>query len=193
MSDFPSLTTQRLKLREITTTDAPQLLAIHGDAQAMRWFGTDPMTDMTQADKLVEMFAAWRKLPNPGLRWGIALHGGEEMIGTCGLFKWNRGWRCCTLGYELSRHAWGQGYMREALSVALDWGFEHMALNRIEAQVHPDNAASLKSVQALGFAYEGRIRQAGFWLGQFHDLLQYGLLRDDYQRVNRLAGRGPNE
>jgi ribosomal-protein-alanine N-acetyltransferase len=75
--------------------------------------------------------------------------------------------------------------MREALTVALDWGFEHMALNRIEAQVHSDNAASLKSVEKLGFVLEGRIRQAGFWLGQYHDLLQYGLLRSDYPRPTR--------
>ncbi len=74
MNDVPTLVTQRLQLREITTADAPQLLAIHGDARAMRWFGTDPLTDLPQAEKLVEVFAAWRKMPNPGVRWGIALH-----------------------------------------------------------------------------------------------------------------------
>jgi ribosomal-protein-alanine N-acetyltransferase len=182
MSEFPTLKTQRLHLREITATDATALLAIHGDTQAMRWFGTDPMTDLPQAEKLVDVFAAWRKLPNPGVRWGIALQDRDALLGTCGLFKWNRGWRCCTLGYELAQRAWGQGYMHEALTAALDWGFEHMALNRIEVQVHPDNTASLRSVQALGFQYEGRIRQAGFWLGEYHDLLQYGLLRSDYPR-----------
>ena len=61
MSEFPTLKTQRLHLREITATDATALLAIHGDTQAMRWFGTDPMTDLPQAEKLVDVFAAWRK------------------------------------------------------------------------------------------------------------------------------------
>lgn len=182
MNDFPTLPTRRLQLREITHADAAQLLAIHGDAQAMRWFGTDPLTELQQAEKLVDVFASWRKLPNPGVRWGIALQGSDALIGTCGLFKWNRPWHCCTLGYELAQHAWGQGYMREALTAALDWGFANMALNRIEAQVHPDNAASLRSVQNLGFVCEGRLREAGFWLGQYHDLLQYGLLRNDYER-----------
>jgi ribosomal-protein-alanine N-acetyltransferase len=182
MNDFPTLLTRRLQLREITAADAQPLMTIHSDASAMRWFGTDPMVDLQQAEKLIDAFAAWRKLPNPGVRWGMALLGSDELIGTCGLFKWNRSWRCCTLGYELAQPVWGMGYMREALTAALDWGFEHMALNRVEAQVHPDNTASLKSVQALGFVVEGRIREAGFWLGQYHDLLQYGLLRSDYQR-----------
>jgi RimJ/RimL family protein N-acetyltransferase len=39
MHAFPLLDTQRLHLREIQMDDAPQLLAIHGDAQAMKWFG----------------------------------------------------------------------------------------------------------------------------------------------------------
>ncbi len=182
-SDFPTLQTARLQLREITPADAPQLLAIHGDTQSMRWFGSDPLTELQQAEKLVALFASWRRLPNPGVRWGIAVRGSGALIGTCGLFKWNRSWHSCTLGYELSRQAWGQGYMREALAAALDWGFARMALNRVEAQVHPDNAPSLKSVEALGFVYEGRLRQGGFWLGQYHDLLQYGLLRSDYREA----------
>lgn len=70
--------------------------------------------------------------------------------------------------------------MLEALSAALAWGFEHMELNRVEAQVHPANAASIKLVRALGFAHEGRLREAGFWLGEHHDLLQFALLRRGY-------------
>ncbi|MCP6726359.1 GNAT family N-acetyltransferase, partial [Klebsiella pneumoniae] len=76
---------------------------------------------------------------------------GGPLIGSIGLFKWNPGWRCCTLGYELARGRQGQGLMSEALRAALAWGFEHMELNRIEAQVHPDNQASLKLLERLDF------------------------------------------
>lgn len=51
MCDFPTLETDRLLLREIVASDAPDLFAIHGDAEAMRWFGTDPLTDIQQARK----------------------------------------------------------------------------------------------------------------------------------------------
>jgi ribosomal-protein-alanine N-acetyltransferase len=53
-------------------------------------------------------------------------------------------------------------------------------LNRIEAQVHPENAASLKLLRRLGFVEEGRQRQAGFWWGGHHDLVQLSLLRHEY-------------
>lgn len=48
MSDFPTLETDRLVLREIVADDAPALFAIHSDAIAMRWFGTDPLVDIAQ-------------------------------------------------------------------------------------------------------------------------------------------------
>jgi ribosomal-protein-alanine N-acetyltransferase len=179
MSDFPTLTTLRLRLREIVSTDAPALFAIHSDDHAMRWFGTDPMLALQDADKLIENFAAGRKLANPSTRWGITDRTSGQLLGTCGLFKWNRNWRSCALGYELAQAAWGQGLMQEALDCVLDWGFEHMALNRVEAQVAPQNTASIKRLEALGFVREGLLRQAGFWLGAHRDLLQYALLRSE--------------
>ncbi|MDK2125197.1 GNAT family N-acetyltransferase [Parachitinimonas caeni] len=179
-SPFPTLHTPRLHLREMIESDAETLLAIHGDTETMQWFGTDPLTELAQAQKLVQTFAGWRKLPNPGTRWGIEDVVRGQLLGSCGLFKWDKGWRCCSLGYELARNAQGKGYMREALIAILDWGFHNMALNRIQAQVHPENIASIKLLGILGFAEEGRLREAGYWNGRYHDLLQFGLLARDF-------------
>lgn len=185
---FPTLQTTRLLLREIVPADAPALLAIHGNANVMRWYGNDPLPDLAAAEALVERFASWRRLPAPGTRFGLARQEApEQLIGTAGLFGWNPGWRKCTLGYELAPEAQGQGLMREALLTLLDWGFAAMNLNRIEAQVHPDNASSLKQVRQLGFVEEGRLRQVGFWGAQFHDLLQFGLLKADWDALQLRA------
>lgn len=70
--------------------------------------------------------------------------------------------------------------MSEALQSVLSWGFDNMALNRVEVLIHPDNLASLKLAKNLGFIEEGRLRQVGFWRGQFHDMLQLSLLRSDW-------------
>lgn len=178
-TDFPRLSSARLQLRELTLADAPALLAIHGDAEAMRWFGNDPITTLAQAEGLVQAFAGWRRQPAPGTRWGLEHQG--RLVGSAGLFKWHRGWASCTLGYELARGAQGQGLMSEALQAILAWGWDAMALARVEAQVHPDNAPSLRLLQRLGFGVEGRQRLAGAWGGQRHDMLMLGLLRPDLQ------------
>ena len=177
---FPDLVTDRLNLREIAPADAAALFAIHGDVEHMRWFGNDPMQTVDEAMNLVNIFAGWRKMPNPGTRWGIERRSDRTFLGTCGLFKWNRTWRSCTIGYELSAQAQGHGYMAEALRAVLGYGFPSMDLNRIEASVNPDNARSISVLTKLGFVEEGRAREAGYWAGQHHDLLQYALLRRDY-------------
>ncbi|MFO1252878.1 MAG: GNAT family N-acetyltransferase [Inhella sp.] len=110
---FPTLETARLRLREIREADAPALLAIHGNTEAMRWFGADPLQDLDGALGLVRVFAGWRQLPNPGTRWGLELKSAPGLIGSCGLFAWNRAWRKCALGYELVPQAQGQGLMQE--------------------------------------------------------------------------------
>ena len=184
---FPILETERLVLREIVAADADALFAIHGDASLMQWFGVDPVKDLAGAEKLVALFASWRAMPNPGTRWGIQLKDETDLSGSCGLFAWNRAWRKCTLGYELAAHAQGKGLMHEALLAVLDWGFANMELNRIEAQVHPENAPSIRSVARLGFRKEGLLRELGYWRGQYHDMLQYSLLRKDWDSGQRPA------
>ena len=183
---FPSLSTRRLQLREIVASDAPALLAIHGDAETMKWFGTDPLADLEAAERVIAGFANLRQQPTPGVRWGI-VHAdparGGALLGTCGVFRWNRGWRTCLTGYELARHAHGQGYMSEALRAIFAWAFETMEVDRIEAQVHPLNAPSLKLLKRLGFVEEGLLREAGLWMGERRDLVQLGLLRREFVRA----------
>ncbi len=177
---FPLLRTPRLLLRELVPGDAPALLAIESDAQAMRWCGDNPMRDIEQARRQIEVFAAWRKLTFAATKWAIERVSDAALIGTCALSNWRPVCRSCTLSYGLARAAWGRGCMREALYAVLPWGFEQMALNRVEAQIHPRNAASRKLARGLGFVEEGLLREAGFWGGRHRDMLQCALLRRDH-------------
>jgi [ribosomal protein S5]-alanine N-acetyltransferase len=179
MHAFPRLESDRLVLREIVEDDAEVLFRILGDAEHMKWFGSDPLQSIDSTKVLIAAFAGWRDLPSPGVRWGIELKKGNLLVGTCGLFGWHRSWRKCTLGFELAPGATGKGLMREALEIAISWGFAHMALNRIEAMAHEENTRSLSLLEGLGFVHEGRLREVGYWGGRHHDLLQYSLLASD--------------
>ncbi|NMX93502.1 MULTISPECIES: GNAT family protein [unclassified Pseudomonas] len=178
MNSFPTLCTERLQLRELTANDAPALFAIYRDAEAMPWFGIDPMTDLSQAHTLITTFAQWRTQANPGTRWGLEHDG--RLIGTCGLFKWNRHWNSCALACELAPSARGHGLMSEALRSVLDWGFAQMQLHRVEALVHPQNRPSQALLERLGFTREGVLREAGFWAGCYQDLQVFSLLSHEH-------------
>ena len=178
-TEFPQLKTARLLLREIRATDASALYTIHSDAPAMRWFGVDPLTQPAQAEVLAAQFASAFGA-GTGMRWAIVRRDDDQLIGTCGLFRWNRNWRSCLIGYELAHAMQRRGYMREALGAVLDYGFGTMALHRIQAESHADNAASVGLLETSGFQFEGIHREQGFWSGQFHDLRCYGLLAREW-------------
>jgi ribosomal-protein-alanine N-acetyltransferase len=178
MNVFPILTTSRLLLRELSLSDSSSLFSFHSDVEAMRWFGNDAMTDPKEADQLINLFTDWWR-SGTGIRWAIERSQDGILLGTCGLFKWNRNWRSCVIGYELAPFARGNGYMTEALDAAIKHGFEAMQLNRIEAQVHHQNVSSIRALEKLGFLQEGYQRQAGYWNSAYHDLLQFALLRKD--------------
>ena len=177
---FPTLETPRLLLREVVEADVPDLFAIHSDRTLMAWYGSDALVDVEAAAKMVALFKSWRLLPNPGVRWALQAHHGGPLLGTCGLFNWNRAWRRCTVGYELATAAQGQGLMAEALAATLDWGFAQMDLNRVEALIHPLNMPSQKLAQRLGFVCEGVLREVARFKGQQHDMQQWSLLRRDH-------------
>lgn len=178
---FPLIETPRLLLRELSEEDAPALLSFLGDAEAMRHVGTDALKDLREAQELINKYASWRTAPNPGVRWAIEAKASGRLIGTCGLFGWKREWCRCSTVYELANDSRGSGFMLEALSAAFAWGFSEMRLNRIEAQIHPSNAPSLRLAERLGFQREGLLREAAFWGGELKDLLQFGLLRKEWR------------
>ncbi len=180
MSDlFPTMVTMRLKLRPITLADVDALFHIHSDAETMQWYGVDALTQRSEGIRLAELFSGWFAA-GTGFRWGLERHEDGRLIGSCGLFRWNRSWRNCVTGYELARDCHGQGYMREALEVVLAYGFDEMQLHRIQAEAHGSNAASIGLAQRMGFAFEGIHREQGYWNGQFHDLHCFSLLEDDW-------------
>ncbi len=175
---FPTLTSRRLRLREIVGSDVQAVFDTGSDVGTMRWYGSEPFTELAQAQQQIANFAAWR-INGTGTRWGIEHNG--RLIGTCGLFRWNKMWHNCITGYELAPDCHGHGYMHEALATMFEYGFERMQLHRICAEIHADNTASIKLVKKLGFAFEGVHRETAFWAGRWHDLSCYSLLEQDWR------------
>ena len=176
-SRFPQLETERLILRDLNAEDAPHIFRIFSDEQVTHYYDLDTFGDLRQAEELVDRFKQ-RFDKGIGLRWAIVEREHPDVVvGTCGYNIWIQPSARAVFGYELARPYWRRGIMTEALEAVIDFGFERMALNRIEAVVFLENVASHRLLEKLGFEREGVLRQYEFLKGRFVDMIMYSLLR----------------
>ncbi len=77
------------------------------------------------------------------------------------------------VGYWIGKPFWGRGLASAALRLIIEFGFERLQLNRIEAGHFPHNPASGRVMQKANMRYEGRHRQAIFHREAYKDFLLY--------------------
>ena len=173
------LTTARLILRPFQSSDAEPLFAIFSEPKVMRYWSHAPWASVAQAQELIAKDQ--QALPAGGhIRLGMEIQGAGELIGMCTLFNLSAQCRRAEIGYGMSSLFWGQGYMHEALTALLEFGFGELDLNRVEADIDPRNTASARSLERLGFHKEGHLRERWIVDREVSDSSLYGLLRSEW-------------
>ncbi|MEI6795547.1 MAG: GNAT family N-acetyltransferase [Methanomassiliicoccales archaeon] len=179
-SCLPTLTTRRLRLRQIQESDAEAVHAFKTDAEVTGRFGEDP-------HRTVDETRTWIASNRTGyerheaMTWAIVLIDQDVVIGECCLWNFGPGQRCAEIGYELHREHWHKGIMTEALRELIRHGFSDLRLHRIEADTLRINPRSMDLLLRLGFAQEALLRERHFHQGKFHDQVFFGLLRDGWR------------
>ncbi len=75
-----------------------------------------------------------------------------------------------------------KGYGTEAMELMITYSFNTLNLHRIELSVYSFNQRAFKCYKKLGFIEEGRSREAYFSNGHYHDILQMGLLEEEWRQ-----------
>ena len=178
---FPVLETERLMLREMTLADAVAFFQIRGNEKAMKYLDRPLATTVLDAIALIEKRVAM-EISQTGLGWAITLKTTGEMIGDMGFYRLDRENYKSEIGYIFNPDFWLKGYGTEALKAVLKFGFEILKLNKIEADINPENLASIQLVLKSGFKKEAHLRENLLFEGKFLDSLIFGLLKEDWQK-----------
>lgn len=176
---LPTLEAPRVVLRWLEERDVEALFGIFSDPEVMRYWSSPPMEELADARHLLaDVHTKFRR--KTYYQWGIARREDDRVIGTCTLFHLELDNRRAEIGYALGRESWGQGYVAEALGALLTYTFDALGLHRLEADVDPDNARSIKTLERLGFQKEGYLRERWIVSGKVMDTLLFGLLRREW-------------
>jgi RimJ/RimL family protein N-acetyltransferase len=171
-----TLDTERLRLRWMSEDDIEGHYAVFSDPVVARYWSSEPWTDIEQSRQAIaSTMAAYAD--GRGLRLGIVLRDSFELIGNVSLHHFFEQNRRCEIGYALASKYWGQGYATEALRAIIQYGFDTLDLNRIEADIDPRNVGSGRVLEKVGFRKEGFMPERWFVFGEFADTVNYGLLK----------------
>src|SRR2546426_736724 len=153
------LETRRLRLRRLRPADEPELIALDSDPGVMRYVGSPP--GAPAHDEPVERVRQ-RISADHGLRgWWLAEGKEDGVFRGLGLLLPMPDGRDTEVGYRLARRSWGKGIATEAAAALVEYAFSTLGLPRVVAVVYPDNLASRRILENLGFASDGPCEYKG--------------------------------
>lgn len=178
---WEELHTDRLVLRKIYFEDVDFIFNHFKDEEICKYMvDNEPISTIDEAKEIIKWSHSNQSNPNNN-RWLILLKNSNTPIGTIGFHKWDRSNNIAEIGYDLNKMYWKQGLMSEAMRSVLEFGFDKMQLNRVQAFVHIENIASYNVLKKNGFYTEGIIRDMYLYRGRYHDHFSMALLLKDYE------------
>ncbi len=123
LSTFPTLTTERLTLRQPLESDAQAIFLLRSDTMVNKYLDRPPSETVEDALSFIRKVNENFK-NNSGLYWAITQTNDEKLIGTICLFDFSEELKKCEIGYELLPDYQGQGLMNEALKKVIEFTFQ---------------------------------------------------------------------
>jgi RimJ/RimL family protein N-acetyltransferase len=175
---LPTLDGDGVSLRALRPDDAGAVLEIFGDPEVIRWMSIARLRDEGEARAFIEDID---RLAEAGtlFQWGVVERG--EVVGTATLAHVDLRHRRAEVGFAVVPRLWGRRIVSRALLVLIAHAFEALDLHRLEADVDPENAASLRVLEKNGFRREGHLRERYTQDGRWHDAVLLGLLRREWR------------
>lgn len=149
---FPTLTTDRLTLRQLKITDDQEIFTLRSDTEINKYLDRQSANSIDDARAFINRVNE-NISKNNSLYWAITLSDKNIMVGTVCLFSFSDENGNCEIGYELLTNFQGNGIMKEAVEKVIDYAFNKIKVQKIEAFFHKDNLSSKKLLEKLSFKY----------------------------------------
>jgi [ribosomal protein S5]-alanine N-acetyltransferase len=154
----------------------------------VRWEATPPGFDSPRTSwgdrqslsVFTAMLRSLRKQAREGSALPFAITYEDRFVGQLTVGNVVRGaFNSAYVGYWVDRAVAGRGVMPTALALVVDHCFGPARLHRIEANIRPENHASQRVVEKLGFREEGLHRRYLAIDGAYRDHIGYAVTAED--------------
>ncbi|MGA2866497.1 MAG: GNAT family N-acetyltransferase [Verrucomicrobiota bacterium] len=187
MIQQPTLETERLLLRPLTTDDAATVARLAGSREIAHT--TISIPHPYSEDQAREWIAArtGQSATDKELVFGVVTREDAQLVGAVGLREIDTEHSQAETGFWIGVPSWGKGYVTEAARRVIRYAFEELKLNRIYAHHMVRNPASGRVLEKLGMKREGLLRQRVRKWGVFEDVVLMAILHDDWRQMSGKA------
>lgn len=169
---------KRVVLRLPVKSDCAPFLALNRRSARFNRGRAAPPTTATQ----FEAFMSRNSKPD-GACFLICRTADGAVMGSIALSQiFYGGFQSAYLGYQIGEEFSGQGYMTEAIRLMLRHAFTILKLHRVEANIQPENAASIALVKRAGFTKEGYSRRYLKIGGRWRDHERWAILAENWRK-----------
>ena len=150
LTPFPILTTERLTLRQLVVNDEQEIFTLRSDIEINKYLDRQVSNTIDDARNFINKVNE-NINKNDSLYWAITLSDRNILVGTICLFGFSDENGKCEIGYELLTNFQGQGIMKEAAEKVINYAFNTIKVQKIEAFLHRDNQSSIKLLDKFSF------------------------------------------
>jgi len=181
---LPVMSGTTFSMRELRIEDAPSLLAMLTTEEVARFISPPPTTvegferfiNWTHHERRAGNYACFAIVPN-GMDAAIGIFQVRSLDPGFGTGEW---------GFAIGSQFWGTGIFVEAARLILDFAFEVIGAERLEARAAVANGRGNGALRKIGAVQEGLLRRSFLRNGQHHDQVLWGILADDW-RLQRIS------
>lgn len=177
---FPTLFSERLIYREINESDVEQVFQLRSNPENMKFIPRPLLKNHQDSLEHIKMIKE-KTTNNEGINWVVCLKDDPKMIGLVGHYIIKPEHYRSEIGYMILPEYHNKGYVTEAVKTMIDYGFNVLNLNSIEAVIDPLNMASERVLQKNRFVKEAHLKENIWFEGTFLDSVIYSLLKRNYK------------
>lgn len=179
-SPFPQLVTDRLLLRRLSLDDAGEIFILRTDETVNKYLNRAKANSIEDANAFINKINLAIDA-NQSMFWAICLKEDTTLIGTICLWNFSEEDNKAEIGYELLPRFHGKGIMQEAFLKVVEFGFQTLGLNNIEAWTTLQNNSSKKIVERNGFSRNADLESRIDRNIEGPDLIIYSLSRKSFK------------
>jgi [ribosomal protein S5]-alanine N-acetyltransferase len=147
---FPILTTERLTLRQLLMSDEEGIFTLRSDSEINKYLNRQLSNTVEDARNFINKVNE-NIHKNISLYWAITLSDSNTFAGTICLYGFSDENDNCEIGYELLTNFQGQAIMKEAAAKVIDYAFNKIKVQKIEAFFQRENQRSINLLEKLLF------------------------------------------